>query len=132
MSANTSSVIVLYIGFEDVLMSDMFDASLVDKAVQQIVETFSPEKIIVFGSVAKGTATEHSDLDILVIMDTELEFPYREVEVRKVISNIQIPKDVLVLTPSEFAECSEDPWDIAHEISLTGVVAYEKKKVRGD
>lgn len=123
---------MIYIGFEDVLMSDMFDASLVDKAVQQIAETFSPEKIIIFGSVAKGTATEHSDLDILVIMDTELEFPYREVEVRKVISNIQIPKDVLVLTPSEFAEYSEDSWDIAHEISLTGVVVYEKKKVRGD
>ena len=107
----------------------MFDMKLVDKAVQQIAEAFSPEKIIIFGSVAKGTATEHSDLDILVVMDTELEFPYREVEVRKVISNIQIPKDVLVLTPSEYAEDSENPWDIAHEISLTGVVAYEAAKI---
>ena len=107
---------------------DIFDMTLVNQAVKQIVSTLMPEKVIVFGSVAKGTATENSDLDILVVMETDLTFPYREVRVREVISNIKIPKDVLVLTPSEYAEDKKDPWDIAYEISRTGLVLYDASK----
>ena len=50
----------------------MFDHALIDKIVDRIVSKFTPEKVIIFGSAAKGTAKAGSDVDILVIMDTEL------------------------------------------------------------
>ena len=106
----------------------MFDYASVDRAVGLIVRALSPEMVIVFGSVAKGTATDASDLDILVVMETDLPFPYREVRVRDVISGIKVPKDVLVMTPVEYAERREDPWDIAYEIARTGWVVYDASK----
>ena len=103
----------------------MFDYSLVDEAVRRIVENFSPEKIIIFGSVAKGTADEYSDLDILVVMDTDRRQHERAVPIYLALAGIRIPKDILVLTPEEFASNSENEFSFVSEIVQTGVVAYE-------
>jgi len=45
----------------------MVSDSVVKSITNRLVESFDPEKIILFGSVARGTADEHSDMDILVI-----------------------------------------------------------------
>ncbi len=50
-----------------------FDYSLVDEAVNRVVEKFCPQKVIIFGSVAKKVADEFSDLDILVVMESDME-----------------------------------------------------------
>jgi len=42
------------------------------EAVRRIVETLHPEKIILFGSYARGNPTSDSDVDLLVIMETDL------------------------------------------------------------
>ena len=61
----------------------MFDHDLVDQVVKKIAGEFDPEMIIIFGSVAKGEAGGRSDLDILVVMDTELPYYKRATEVRR-------------------------------------------------
>ena len=102
-----------------------FNISLVDVVIQRIVETFSPEKIIVFGSVANGTYTEASDLDLLVVMQTDLRPHQRAVAVRESVSDIDLAMDILVMTPEELEENSDDPWDITSEIVRTGCVVYD-------
>ena len=47
----------------------------IDQVVEQIVEKFKPQKIILFGSYARGNPHPESDVDMLVVMDT----PLREV-----------------------------------------------------
>ena len=42
----------------------------IQKIIQQIVERFSPQKVILFGSYAYGKPTEDSDVDLLVVMQT--------------------------------------------------------------
>lgn len=103
----------------------MFDYSLVDETVKRIAERFSPEKIIIFGSVARGTADEHSDLDILVVMDSDMQPHERAVPIYLAVAGIRIPKDIIVLTPEEFASSSENEYSFVSEIAQTGVVAYE-------
>ena len=48
----------------------------IDQVVSQIVENFKPQKIILFGSYARGNPRPESDVDLLVVMDTTL----REIE----------------------------------------------------
>jgi predicted nucleotidyltransferase len=43
------------------------------RVVQQIVERFNPQKVILFGSYASGRPTKDSDVDLLVVMDTDEE-----------------------------------------------------------
>ena len=59
-----------------------------------------PQAIILFGSVARGEAKKDSDLDILLVQDTNKPFSDR---IRKVRSTIRtkIPLDIIVLTPKE-------------------------------
>lgn len=107
-----------------------FDIRLVDDVIRRIVGEFSPDRIIVFGSVANGTYTETSDLDLLVVMHTDLRPIDREAAVLKAVRDIDLAKDVFVLTPDEFAELSEDPWDFTSEIVRTGRVVYDSHDSR--
>jgi predicted nucleotidyltransferase len=103
----------------------MFDYTLLDRVVDRIVNKFSPEKIIIFGSVAKGTAGTDSDVDILIIMDTELSYYRRSGPIRAAMRGIPVATDMMVLTPEEYKELKDDESSFASEISKTGVVAYE-------
>ena len=107
-----------------------FDIRLVDDVIRRIVGEFSPEMIIVFGSVANGTYTETSDLDLLVVMHTNMCPFDRQAAVLKAVRDIDLAKDVFVLTPDEFAELSEDPWDFNSEIVRTGRVVYDSHDPR--
>ena len=68
----------------------MFDYSLVDQVVEKIAEEFNPELITIFGSVAKGEAEDQSDLDILVVVDTELSYYKRAPETRRKLLGIPL------------------------------------------
>ncbi|MCL2148215.1 MAG: nucleotidyltransferase domain-containing protein [Methanomassiliicoccaceae archaeon] len=103
----------------------MFDYVLLDKMVERIVSMFSPKKIIIFGSVANGSAVDGSDVDMLVIMDTELSYYRRSGPIRAAMRGIPIAMDLFVLTPDEYEELKDDVSSFASVISKTGVVAYE-------
>ena len=103
----------------------MFDHALIDKIVDRIVSKFTPEKVIIFGSAAKGTAKAGSDVDILVIMDTELSYYRRSGPIRAAMRGIPVAADIIVLTPKEYEELKNDELSFASEISRTGVVAYK-------
>ncbi|MCL1810986.1 MAG: nucleotidyltransferase domain-containing protein [Methanomassiliicoccaceae archaeon] len=103
----------------------MFDYGLVDKVVERIAAEFDPEKIIIFGSVAKGDAKPQSDLDILVVMNTELSYYRRAPEVRQKLLGIPLAMDILVATPEEFHMYKDDDRFFIKDIVKTGKIAYE-------
>lgn len=103
----------------------MFDYDIVNTIVNRIVEKFSPQKIIVFGSVASHTATEGSDVDILVVMDTKDESFYRSIPIDICLRDIIIDKDVIVVTPEEYELKKDDEYSFVNDIVKTGYVAYE-------
>ncbi|MBQ4317391.1 MAG: nucleotidyltransferase domain-containing protein [Clostridia bacterium] len=79
-------------------------------------------KIILFGSRAKGTDTEHSDIDICIVAKTTNK--------RRLAATISaeidcdIPVDVLVYTPDEWEDCISDETSFATKILKEGTVLY--------
>ena len=68
----------------------------------QIIEKYKPDKIILFGSAARGDITPDSDVDFLIIKkETPLYGAYRIRELSRVIDR-NIPVDFLIYRPEEF------------------------------
>lgn len=64
------------------------------------LKQLSPKAIILFGSRANGTAHEDSDVDILLIKETNETFNKRITEAHRVLRT-NLPIDIVVLTPTE-------------------------------
>jgi predicted nucleotidyltransferase len=81
--------------------------SVLKPLVDRLVQSFQPEKVYLFGSVARGEAGPDSDYDILVIVSSSTEPRYRRAEkAQKALWGLEQGADVLVLTRSEFDEAS--------------------------
>ena len=104
-----------------------YDYSAVDMVVDAIVEDFSPQMIMIFGSVAKGTANGESDLDLLVVMDSDKPHAVRSAEIQLGLwkRKLLLDEDVIVVTPEEFERKKDDEHSFIYEIVNTGVIAYE-------
>lgn len=76
--------------------------SAIKKIVKRVVSRFSPEKIILFGSYAKGTAGPDSDLDLIIVMPVSGSKRQKAVEIGVALHDIAVAKDVIVVTPEEF------------------------------
>ncbi len=74
--------------------------------------------------MARHEAGDRSDLDILVVMDTDLKGAKRAAAIHKHTVDFMMPLDVLVLTPSEYEANKDNKYSFASEIVRTGVVAY--------
>ena len=92
--------------------------------VDKIANACNPKAIIIFGSVAKGTSDENSDLDIMVILDTEMTYYERTLAVRKSIGVTSIPIDILAFTPEEIEAGRQINGSIISEVLSTGRVVY--------
>jgi len=70
--------------------------------VELIVAQFQPEKIILFGSHARGDGTADSDVDLLIVMPVEGSKRAKQLEIRAAVHDIRVPKDILISRPEEF------------------------------
>ena len=71
------------------------------KVIQQIVDRFHPEKVILFGSYAYGKPTSDSDLDLLIIMESRDRPAERIRKVSDLFDPRPLPMDFIILTPGE-------------------------------
>lgn len=92
--------------------------------VQQIVERFHPQKVILFGSHAQGKPTEDSDVDLLVVMETNERPLHVAARISAAIDH-PFPLDILVFRPSELQASLERKGVFATEVLSKGVVLYE-------
>ena len=69
--------------------------------VQKIVEQFQPEKVVLFGSHAWGALRQDSDVDVLVVMESDLSSARRSAEVSLACRPRGLAVDFLVKTPAE-------------------------------
>src|SRR5262249_11572268 len=92
----------------------------------RIVEQFQPHKVVLFGSYAAGTPDLNSDVDLLVVMDSDESMAKRIMRVAAVAEVRFLPMDVLVYTPTEVEErlAKGDPF-IA-EVLAKGRVLYQR------
>jgi uncharacterized protein len=101
----------------------------VQEVVRKIVESYDPEKIIVFGSYARGDWTEDSDLDVLVVKETE-ERPFERIgSVSGACWPRKLAMDIVVKTPDEIADELDRHELFTREIMREGVVVHDRALV---
>jgi len=98
----------------------------IDQIVKHIVEQYHPESIILFGSYAYGEPDAGSDVDLLVVKDTNERPIDRRVAVRRIAQAKRhgVPFSPLVITPQELARRLEVGDPFYHEIVDRGKVLY--------
>ncbi|MBA4380395.1 MAG: nucleotidyltransferase domain-containing protein [Anaerolinea sp.] len=97
------------------------------KAVERIAQALKPEKIILFGSYAYGSPTPDSDVDLLVIMETNDSQKERYLSVARLLRPRQFPVDIIVKTPQEIEAALKTNSFFTREIFTKGVVLYERR-----
>lgn len=96
----------------------------IKEMVKRIVERFDPERIILFGSHARGEADRGSDVDLLVVMKVEGSKREKQLELRGALRDIHVPKDIIVSTPDEFEWRKEIVGTIERPAVREGRVLY--------
>ncbi len=78
---------------------------MLQELIKKIASLFHPKKIILFGSNAWGGASENSDFDLLIIMESNEKRPSkRAIEILRQCHPGNISIDLLVRTPIEIEE----------------------------
>lgn len=104
----------------------MIEFDKISAIVEKIAQAYKPEKIILFGSYAMGNPNNSSDLDLLIIKNTELPRPERTMQVRKLIYGASIPIDLMVYTQKEIDETKDDKFSFVFQVLKNGKTLYER------
>jgi len=96
----------------------------INEMTNRIVESFKPVKIILFGSYARNDAGFDSDVDLLVVMPVKGSKRKVRLDIRRVLHDIHLPKDIVVTTPEEFEWRKEIVGTIERPAALEGEVLY--------
>jgi predicted nucleotidyltransferase len=86
------------------LAEDRNRKKMIREMVNRIVEHFDPEKIILFGSSARGDAGPDSDVDLLVVMPVRGSKREKQLEIRSLLHGIRLAKDIVVSRPEDFVK----------------------------
>ena len=91
---------------------------------RRIVDFCQPERVILFGSSARGEVRHDSDVDLLVVWDADpsLSDPQRYFSLRKAIGSVPVPLDLLTYTPAEFQKATQDPKSFTAQVTKEGKI----------
>ena len=112
-------------------------AESVEEYLYQILAALnseSIEKVILFGSAASGQMGPDSDLDLLIVMDTDyLPQTYQErmeyrLQIQRKVRHIRkkVPIDLLIYTRPEYKLITHDMSSFIKDVHDFGKVIYEK------
>lgn len=92
----------------------------------QIIKNYKPEKIILFGSCARGNPTESSDIDLLIVKQTKKNRLERTKEVFLFVDHT-LPFEPIILTPQEVKSRYQANDYFLQDALKEGEVIYDSK-----
>jgi len=101
------------------------NAPPLESIAKTLRDALHPERIVLFGSLANGTARDESDVDLLIELDTDLSPADRARAVSRLFPDRRWSLDALVLTPAELA-ARRSPASVLAAIERGGRVLYVK------
>ncbi len=104
----------------------MIRKKIIKEATKRIAEQFHPQRIILFGSYARGTADAKSDVDLLVISPLRKRRRTLILEINRSLWGLGLARDIVILTPEEFEIEKEIPGTIARYAFKEGKLLYEQ------
>jgi len=96
------------------------------KKIQEVLSTTPCHKAYVFGSYANGTADKYSDLDLVIIADTDRPFVERFRDYYKILEISPVPVELFIYTPDEFERMIEQKNPLITNVLQEGKCIYEK------
>jgi uncharacterized protein len=105
---------------------------LIDEMADRIVREVDPEKIVLFGSWARGEANEQSDVDFLIV-EREPFGPNRSrreeaVRIWECLYEFRVPKDILVYSVDEIDQWKNSSYHVVGRALKEGKVLYESDR----
>ncbi len=100
------------------------DQAVLDEIVRRIVEVAQPERIILFGSAARGEMGPDSDLDLLVIKAGEYHRRRLAQDIYMNMFGVDVPMDIIVATPEHLEQYGERPYLIYKSALREGRTIY--------
>lgn len=101
-------------------------AEFIPVVVDRIVREFKPERIVLFGSLARGEARPDSDLDLLVVLPEVHHRRDQAVAIRQALADLPISKDIVVATAEEIERDRHRIGSIIGPAISEGRVLYER------
>jgi len=97
---------------------------VVERVVKIIADAIHPEKIILFGSRAMGTARPDSDLDLVIIYAGEKSKRQVKLDIHRLMESESFPIDLFVLSPEEMLRQRHVANTLAREVAERGVTVH--------
>jgi predicted nucleotidyltransferase len=98
---------------------------LLEEVIQRIIEVAHPDKVILFGSGARGELGPHSDLDILVITQEPIHRGRLTEAIYLNLMGVGQAVDVIVVTPEDVENYRDNPYLVIGPALKEGKVVYE-------
>jgi predicted nucleotidyltransferase len=105
----------------------MIETRQINDIVNRIALNYNPEKIILFGSYAHGDYTDNSDLDFILVKETNAPKHKRGLEVRRLFYGLTIPMDFKIYTSSEFNNELSNQYSFLSSAIKGSKLLYERK-----
>jgi len=99
---------------------------VLDEIVRRIVKIADPDKIILFGSAARGEMGRHSDVDLLVVKSGCVHRRKLAQEIYKSLLGVGLPVDVVVVTPEDIERYRDAIGLVIEPAVREGKVVYDK------
>lgn len=106
----------------------MISQNLISQATERLVKQFNPQKIILFGSQARETADDRSDVDLLIIASFTGKRRSVIVTMDRSLKGIGFARDIILLTPEEYERDRHIPGTVARPASIDGKILYERTR----
>jgi predicted nucleotidyltransferase len=90
-------------------------APQLDEIVTRLVAAFNPHSIVLFGSWVTGNATADSDVDLLVVAESDEPLHIRMAQAQRALRGLTVPVDVFVYTPAEVERFGQ--W-LSHTVAI--------------
>jgi predicted nucleotidyltransferase len=107
------------------IMKTITEAVLAE-VTDRLVHAVGPDKVVLFGSRARGDARTDSDVDLLVIKSSDQPRHLRVLPLYRALRGLGIPKDILWVTPEEVEQWREVANHVVSRGLREGRVLYDK------
>ena len=98
----------------------------IEEMVRRIVSQFNPDKIILFGSHARGEAGPDSDVDLLVVMPVEGSKRRKATDIDVALFGMDVPVDLIVLRPEDLERYRHQIGSIFYPALREGKILYDR------
>jgi predicted nucleotidyltransferase len=100
----------------------MISDETLNEVKRRLVDGFHPDKIILFGSQARGTADDRSDVDILVVCPVADDRRALTLAMDRSLWGLRLARDIVVLSPDEFEQDRHIPGTVSRYADREGKV----------